>query len=34
MGSASFGEIQDATGRTSSFIRRDDTVLGEIRPLY
>jgi lysyl-tRNA synthetase, class II len=34
MGSASFGEIQDATGRLQFYIRRDDICPGEDKTLY
>lgn len=34
MGSASFGEIQDATGRLQFYIRRDDICPGEEKTLY
>ncbi len=34
MGSASFGEIQDATGRVQFYIRRDDVCSGEDKSLY
>lgn len=34
MGSASFGEIQDATGRLQFYIRRDDICKGEDKTLY
>ncbi|MBW3544481.1 MAG: lysine--tRNA ligase [Bacteroidetes bacterium] len=34
MGSASFGEIQDATGRVQFYIRRDDICPGEDKILY
>jgi lysyl-tRNA synthetase class 2 len=34
MGSASFGELQDATGRIQFYIRRDDICPGEDKTLY
>ncbi|MEB2785763.1 lysine--tRNA ligase [Algoriphagus persicinus] len=34
MGSASFGEIQDATGRLQIYVRRDDICEGEDKTLY
>ncbi|WP_224999373.1 lysine--tRNA ligase [Cesiribacter sp. SM1] len=34
MGSASFGEIQDSTGRVQFYIRRDDICPGEDKTLY
>lgn len=34
MGSASFGEIQDSTGRLQFYVRRDDICLGEDSTLY
>ncbi len=34
MGAASFGEIQDATGRIQFYIRRDDICQGEDKTLY
>ncbi|AHM61912.1 lysyl-tRNA ligase [Flammeovirgaceae bacterium 311] len=34
MGSASFGEIQDTTGRIQFYIRRDDVAPGEDKTLY
>jgi len=34
MGSASFGEIQDATGRLQFYIRRDDICPGEDKSMY
>ncbi|EMR02277.1 lysine--tRNA ligase [Cesiribacter andamanensis] len=34
MGSASFGELQDATGRVQFYVRRDDICPGEDKTLY
>src|SRR5690554_7159756 len=34
MGSASFGEIQDATGRLQIYVRRDDLCPGEDKTFY
>src|SRR3954466_16357182 len=34
MGSASFAEIQDATGRIQVYFRRDDVCKGEDKSLY